>query len=127
VEIVRRTYSEWSKGNFTAGTQAYDPNILLVIGPDFADLGVFTGTEALQRYMRAFLEPWEVLTIEGKEFRAVDDSVLVRVLQRGTGLSSRIPVEQAYFQLWTFRGGKVVRIDSILDEKEALEAAGLSE
>jgi hypothetical protein len=31
-----------------------------------------------------------------------------------------------YFQLWTFRGGKVIRIESIRDADEADEAVGLS-
>jgi ketosteroid isomerase-like protein len=36
-------------------------------------------------------------------------------------------MEQEFFMLFTFRGGKIVRIESILERDDALEAAGLSE
>jgi ketosteroid isomerase-like protein len=77
--------------------------------------------------MRSFLEPWEALTIEGNQFRGTGDSVLVAVVQRGVGRLSGAKAELAYYQLWTLRGGKVIRIEVILDEKGALEAAGLSD
>jgi ketosteroid isomerase-like protein len=124
-DFLRDVYAEWSKGNFAAGTQAYDENVLLVVRPDFADPGVFTGVDAVRSYMRSFLEPWKTLTIEGTGFREVGDSVLVRVVQRGVGRSSGAQGDLSYHQLWTLRGGKVIRIDVILDEQEALEAVGL--
>jgi ketosteroid isomerase-like protein len=36
-------------------------------------------------------------------------------------------MEQRFFMLFTFRGGKIVRIESILERDEAIEAAGLRE
>jgi hypothetical protein len=53
--------------------------------------------------------------------------VFVKVRQSGIGRGSGVPVETAYFQLWTFRGSRVIRLESILSEKQALEAVGLSE
>jgi hypothetical protein len=37
------------------------------------------------------------------------------------------PVELRYFQVWTFRGSTVQRIESIQDRSDALEAVGLRE
>jgi hypothetical protein len=34
-------------------------------------------------------------------------------------------VELKYFHLWTFRGGSVIRLESIIHEQEARQAAGL--
>jgi ketosteroid isomerase-like protein len=53
--------------------------------------------------------------------------VLVSVRQRGVGTTSGVETELRYFQLWSFRGGKVIRMESTRDRAEALEAAGLSE
>jgi ketosteroid isomerase-like protein len=53
--------------------------------------------------------------------------VLVGVRQRGVGTASGVPRELRYFMLWTFRGEKVIRIESIGGRHEALEAAGLRE
>jgi ketosteroid isomerase-like protein len=49
----------------------------------------------------------------------------VNVRQRGVGAGSGVSTEMHYFQLWTFRGGKVIRLEVIADEAEALEAVGL--
>jgi ketosteroid isomerase-like protein len=127
VEVVKRIFAEWSKGNFAAGTPVYDENVLLVVHPQFAEPGVFVGMDGVRKYMRGFLDPWEVLTIEGSDFRGAGDSVLVHVVQRGVGRVSGAGGELAYYQLWTLRGGRVIRIELILDEKDALEAIGLSE
>jgi hypothetical protein len=40
---------------------------------------------------------------------------------------SGIEGDDHYFMLFTFRGAIIVRIDSVRDEREALEAAGLRE
>ncbi len=53
------------------------------------------------------------------------DIVLADALQHGEGKASRIEMEQEFFMLFTFRKGKIVRIESILERGEALEAAGL--
>ena len=77
--------------------------------------------------MRRFLEHWEQLTIKATELRAAGDTVLARVVQHGKGAASGIEGDIPYFQLFTFRGGKIVRMESVMDEAEALEAAGLWE
>jgi hypothetical protein len=78
--------------------------------------------------MREVLLPeWEGLAIAGDEFLDAGDSVVVHVDQRGTGRQSRAFGELRYFQVWTFRGTSVIRIESVMERAEALEAAGLRE
>jgi ketosteroid isomerase-like protein len=125
-ERVRRIYDEWGQGNFRAGIDDYDQYVTLVVRPEFADPGVHTGIDALRTFMHNFLEPWKVVTIRAENVYEVGDSVLVEVVQRGTGAVSGVEGEMRYFQLWTFRGGKVIRIESISGDEEAREAAGLS-
>ena len=52
------------------------------------------------------------------------DTVLVAVRQRGIGVTSRVPAELRYFQLWTFTGPTVSRLEVVLREERALELAG---
>ncbi|HEY3192754.1 MAG TPA: hypothetical protein VGJ61_08230, partial [Solirubrobacterales bacterium] len=35
VEIVRRIYGEWGRGNFREGAELYDPHVLLVVRQEF--------------------------------------------------------------------------------------------
>jgi ketosteroid isomerase-like protein len=128
VEIVRRIYGEWGRGNFREGVDLFDPHVLLVVRPEFGPAsGVYRGPEQIAEYMRDFLSEWDGLVIVGEEFVDAGDSVVVRVDQRATGQGSRTPVHAGYFQVWSFRGRKVIRIESFGERAEALEAAGLRE
>jgi ketosteroid isomerase-like protein len=128
VEIVRGIYERWGQGDFRAGTEFYDPNILLVLRPEFPDKGVYRGPEEIGRYMREdFLADLEDAVIIGEEFLDAGDTVIVRVNQVATGPVSGVRVGIRYYQAWTFRGKSVIRIESIRDREEALEAAGLRE
>jgi ketosteroid isomerase-like protein len=127
-EIVRQVYERWGRGDFAAGTELYDPYILLVLRPEFPDAGAYCGPDEIRRYMREdFLADLEDAVIAGEEFLEAGDSVVVRVNQQAIGPGSRAPVRMRYYQVWTFRGSSVIRIESIREREEALEAAGLRE
>jgi hypothetical protein len=53
--------------------------------------------------------------------------VVVHVHQHGTGRQSHAFGELRYFQVWTFRGTSVIRIESVMERTEAFKAAGLPE
>ncbi len=125
VEALRRIYAEWARGRFRAGAELFDPWMVLVLRPGFPDAGAYLGPEGIRRYMRGFLEGWDHAVIEGEEFIGAGDNVVVAVHQRASGKGSGVPVDMRYFQVWTFRGGAVIRIENVRERQEALEAAGL--
>lgn len=124
VEIVRGIYERWARGEFRAGTELFDPWVVLVLRREFPDAGGYLGLEGIRGYMRRFLEGWDDAVIEAEEFTAAGDSVVVRVHQQASGQRSGIPVDMRYFQVWTLRGGAVIRIESIKERQQALEAVG---
>ena len=94
VEIVRRIYERWGRGDFRGGTDLYDPYALLVLRPEFPDAGAYCGPNEIRRYMREdFLADLESAAIVGEEFLDAGDSVVVRVRQRATGPVSGALVE----------------------------------
>jgi ketosteroid isomerase-like protein len=127
VETVRQVYAGWEAGDFSAGLPLLDHNVSLVIDTAALDGGVYVGLDGVREYMTRFLSAWESLTIAGQSFRESGDTVLVQVEQAGIGSGSGARTTQTYFQLWTFRGPKVVRLETMFEEAEALKAAGLSE
>ena len=62
--------------------------------------------------------------IEGEEFMAAGECVVVQVHQQASGLKSGVPVNMRYLQVWTLGGGAVIRIESVKGREEALEAVG---
>ena len=128
VEVVRRIYERWREGDFSAGFDLYDPYVVLVLRPEFPESGPHYGRDGIGAYMRGdFLRDFAGATITGEEFLDAGDTVVVRVDQRATGPRSGAPVRMRYYQVWTFRGGSVIRIESIMERRDALDAAGLAE
>jgi ketosteroid isomerase-like protein len=128
VEIVRALYEPWSEGDFGASVDLFDDHVVFVPGAGFGnDAGAYLGTEAVAAYTRGRLEPWAHLTVDAEEIVPAGDSVLVRVHQRGVGTAIGVPWKVRYFQVWSFRGDKVIRLESFRKRVDALQAAGLSE
>ncbi|MQA73476.1 MAG: hypothetical protein GEU88_03845 [Solirubrobacterales bacterium] len=67
-------------------------------------------------------EPGEQMTVA--EVTEPGERVLVEVLPRGMGKSSGAEVEGRFWLLYTFDGGKVVRLEAFASERQALEAVG---
>jgi uncharacterized protein len=127
VEVVRKVYERWSQGDFRAGVDVLDPLVSFILPPEFPDAGNYLGPEGLAGYMRGLLEPWIRLTIEAEEIADAGDSVVVAVLQRGVGGGSGAATEFRYFQVWSFRGRKVIRLENFRERAEVREALGLRE
>jgi ketosteroid isomerase-like protein len=127
IAALRAVYEEWAKGNFRAGVELFDPQILMVQGREFPDGGSYLGPDGVRQFMRAFLEAWEKVTIAADELIEAGDTVVAAVVQSATGKGSgAVPGAIRYFQVWTFRGGRVIRLDVIRERADALEAAGIT-
>jgi ketosteroid isomerase-like protein len=126
VQTLEGIYAGWERGDFTVGVAAFADDVTMFIDPEIPDTGLYESLEGIRGYMRQFLEPWDSLTIAAESFTDAGNTVLVKVKQSGTGKDSRIPVTLDYFHVWRFRDGAVIRLESILREETALEAAGLA-
>jgi ketosteroid isomerase-like protein len=122
LEAVRAVYDRWAEGDFTASLDLVDPLFLFVLGPGFPDSGTYLGVARLEEYTRGFLEPWSRIAIEAEEVTSAGDSVFAAVRQRGVGSGSGAATDFRYFQVWTFRGRKAIRLENFRDRDEALAA-----
>ena len=125
VDAVRTVYRAWGEGDPRGNPAVYDPHLVYVSEPDDPERGPHYGLEAANAYYRRFLDAWDDWRIEATEYREAGDSIVVRARRTGTGKSSRIPMEDESFHVWTFRGAKAIRIEVFQTEAEALEAVGL--
>jgi ketosteroid isomerase-like protein len=125
VEVVRGVYERWSQGDFSASIEVMDPLVLLVMRPEFPDAGTYLGVDRVREYTRGFLEPWTRITIAAEEIAEAGDSVVVAVRQSGTGSESGVATELSYFHVWSFRGGKAIRLEVFRERGDAFEAVGL--
>jgi ketosteroid isomerase-like protein len=123
---LRRMFDGWADGDISAGASDLDPEIVFVIRSPFMSPGVYIGPAKVAEYMRDLVAEWDRYTIELCELRAVGDTVLTRIRQRGIGRTSGAETDLNSFMVFTFRAGKIIRIDNLVDEADALAAAGLS-
>lgn len=125
MQIVRGIYERWGHGDFRAGVDRYDPQVVYVLRPEFPEPGTYVGLEEIGRYMREdFLADFDGAAIAADELIGAGDTVLARVTQSATGPGSGAPVAMTYYQAWTFRGESVIRIESIREREQALAAVG---
>jgi ketosteroid isomerase-like protein len=127
VEVVRRIFDGWSTGDFAVGFADLDPAVEFVVRHPFPEAVETIGPDGIRAYMRGFLDNWETYVVEARGLQAADDLVVADAVQRGIGKASGIEMEQEFFMLFTFRGAKIARIESILERDQAFQAAGLSE
>lgn len=126
IATVRSIYERWANGDFRSTFDLLDRNVVFVMPPELPDAGTYLGNEAVAEYTRGFLEPWTHITMEAEELLPAGDSVVASIVQRATGDASGAATELRYFQLWTFRGDKVIRLENIRERDKALRAAGIS-
>ena len=125
VEIVRRLYEQWREGDYS-GTDWADENIEFVMRTP--EGGTARGIEAMRDAWRDFLRAWHEFRGVPREFIDVGNQVLVLNEFGGRGRESGVPIRgMRGAALFTFDGGKVVRLALFTDWDQAREAAGLSE
>ena len=123
VAAVRAVYERWGKGEFEASLELFDDEVVFIMPPDLPDAGTYRGLEQLAEYTRGFLEPWKHIVIEGEEILDGGENVVAAVRQRGTGSESGIETEIRYFQIWSFKGPRVLQLENTRDRAKAMAAA----
>jgi ketosteroid isomerase-like protein len=93
--------------------------------PDHPEGAVRHGPDSVIEFFHEWIEPWEDLEIEWELEPAGPDAALATIEMRGRGRSSGVPAEMRFFQLWSFRDGRAVRMEMFHDLDEARRAAGL--
>jgi ketosteroid isomerase-like protein len=126
VEIVRRIYAEFERGNFWVG-EFFDPDVRIVWSdPMFARSAESRGLQELTGSLKEFFDAWDGMTATAERIIDVGEQVVVVAVWRGSGKTSGIDLERRQGLVWTIRNGKAIDVVTYDDPAEALEAAGLS-
>lgn len=128
VKIVTR-YLERAREDPDALWSFFDEDVEWDIGgvpsaPDFPR--VSRGREAVRDFFRAWAGAFEGWDYEVEDVVGGPDAVVVRIHQWGRGKGSGAEVDSRFWQIWSIRDGKAVRVRHTEDRRSALAAAGLS-
>ena len=130
VEAFKRGVEAYNRRDPEALMQGLDPAIewhpaiLVMLG---GEATIYRGHEGVRELLRDTDEALAEIHVEFSEIRDPGERIVAIGRLRARGKASGAVAESDVGYLAEFSNGKVTRIRTYLDPKEALEAAGLSE
>jgi ketosteroid isomerase-like protein len=121
VEIVRRVYEGWSRGDFSEA-DLFDPEIEFEM-VDWPHSGRSRGLAAMRETWLTTLSAWEDFRATPEELIDNGHNVLVLNHISGRGRGSGADVSALTATVWTVENGRVVRLALYWDTERAREAA----
>jgi ketosteroid isomerase-like protein len=82
------------------------------------------GHDAVRASLRRWKGEWDAYELTPEEFVERGDRVVATVNLRARGRGSGVEVDARFYDLYTLRDGKIVRMDQFTERSEALEAMG---
>jgi len=123
--ILDRGYTLiWREGRMEDALRGLDDDFEWVV-PNHPEGAVRHGADSVIEFFREWTEPWEDFELDWEIEEAGPDKALAIIDMRGRGRVSGVPAEMGFFQLWTFRDGRAVRMEMFTDIDEARRAAGV--
>jgi ketosteroid isomerase-like protein len=125
VRILDRGYTLiWREDRMEDALRGLDDDFEWVV-PNHPEGAVRHGADSVIEFFREWTEPWEDFELDWEIQEAGPDKALAIIEMRGRGRASGVPAEMHFFQLWTFRDGRAVRMEMFTELDEARRVAGL--
>jgi uncharacterized protein len=125
VEVVRRIFETWSRGDFEAAVALMDPGIEWYDPPRQPGPVLRVGHAGVEESLREWMGAWEEWNYDAHQFIDLGHAVLQIGRQSGRGKGSQVEVADDLFHVWKLRDGRAVEMRMFTDRAEALEALGL--
>ena len=125
VDLVRRGYAAFSRGDIAATLDLIDEDIVIT-GQITPDGRPEQGREGLLSNVRRVAEAFRELSYEPLDLIDLEERVLARIRVSGIGREG-IRTELNFGQVWTIEGGRAVRVENYTSWDDAVKAAGLHE
>ena len=117
VDLVRKAYEAFGRGDIPAVLEAFDPNIEWVSPVGQYRLGgVYKGPDAIAtNFFMVLGEIWETLDVTPQELIDGGDRVIVFGNAIGKARATGTTVKTPYVHCHTVKNGKVARFEEFLD------------
>ncbi len=127
VEILRRAYVAFNRGDFAASVEDFAPEFEWVAtGLVPGVKGTYRGPDGYRRFMESWWGEFDEPKIEVHELTGADEHVLASLTIGGRGKKSGVEANWDLWHLWTMEDGRVVGHQVHTSRDGALRAAGLS-
>ena len=128
VELTHRVIDAFNRRDVDAIFECVSPDVewFPAMSVTFGD--GLRGREGVESYVREVSDAWEEYRVVAQDFRDLEEDrvlVLSRVEGRGAGSGGLVETEMG--QVYDFRDGRIERVRTYLDHREALKAVGLEQ
>ena len=128
MEIVRRSILGWNEHGVEAFIDALDPEVEFHPPEESMNPGIYRGHDGVRDYFGRLSEVVQDQRVGSVDVFEVDDDRVIattRAFGRFAHFDQEIELRWSY--LITLREGKAIHVQSFTEERQAREAAGLSE
>ena len=128
MELVHAHIEAWRAEDAPRALSFLDPHVVADVSrTDEIDSAVY-GHEGIAEFFRRYAGTFEDYRWEIERLTDLGSGAVLAVSREtGRGKGSGVPVDRPLATLYTVIDGKIARITTFHSEREALEAAGLSE
>jgi ketosteroid isomerase-like protein len=126
-ELLRRVYDALARRDFEVLADLADPDFEMDLTDRVLNPATYRGAEGLARFLEEVDELWASMDLAVERVLERDDQALAVLRVRLQGRGSGVELDDRIAQLWTLRGGKLVRMRLRQDADAALaefEASG---
>jgi len=127
VERIRRAFAGTTAGDFSYLPDIIDENCEFRLPPDFPGTQETRGPEGFLSVVREVEEALGDVRYEPQEFLDREERLFAGVRTVGHARHTGLAIDLLVYWVYTFREGKVVKMEAYLDRTEALEALELLE
>ena len=127
VELMRDVFDAFNRRDLTGFFQRFHPELTYRNREDEPDVRMYRGLEDFKGYVASWLEMFDDLRIETRDFIGLEEQVIAVTDLYGRGRDTGADVRGSYVFLFRIRGGLIVQGREYATTDEALEAVGLRE
>jgi hypothetical protein len=128
VELVRRLYGAWNRGDMVALADVFDPEVEVRPALSaFLASTIYRGHEGIAAWYAETNEPWAALRAEPNRVLDAGERTVVLIGLRARVPGGQVDVDAEIAHVLTIRDGRIVRLDGYEEPEAALAAAGLRE
>ena len=113
---------------FASNAEAFDslfhPEVESVPAWQGPNAPTYTGVEGFREMWLDWLEPWVSYSVQVDEMLEMEDSVVVLVRDRARRAGTGVDVDLISGSVWTFRDGRIARVEFYANREELREATG---
>jgi ketosteroid isomerase-like protein len=120
VEALQRGYEALNRGDSSVVLELLDPDIEWHEPDKSPEAGTHSGRDSFERFFSGWLDSFDDFHITPEQVVERDGQLIAVVHQTGRGRASGIQIDARLAHVWTVRGGRAIRFESVGNPDEAL-------